>query len=1249
MKDKTNETQSSLLHLLADARAEQREAITSSASLIVVSAGAGTGKTHTLARRFAWLLASDPTCRVDQILTLTFTQLAAEEMRERIASTLAEWHKSVPSDHLRDAVERIGEAYISTIHSFALRTIRESGLGLDIDSGASIVSEPYAREFWRDFKWNMDTMSEERLASALSARWRGFAGGLFGKSSFARLANYFGSGLLSNLAEEAGEVFGSMNMSPSDIRDVDRAAERRVQDQIASRLMPEWLDTWDLWLEYLFPEMSGYLDRTDGKFANAMKGLWGRWRNVERGPESARTFVVDLMEGPLSNLTGSSGIKRFLEALGFDLTAWRDSMKRVAEVTSSLFHSPPYGERETRARKMLSSVAALGWECWNAARSNSGLLSFPDLIRFAGEAIRSGPSYALRFRHIMIDEFQDTDGLQDGLIKSLREAWAASDRTGSLRTLFIVGDVKQSIYRFRHAKPDLLAKYTVSARDHEDRSSVHIPLSRSYRMSGRLMERINAVFERVWDHGIMGPEGPALAYEPLTPPTDAQWWTERNGSNAPESPLEIILYSPGLGEADKDGQGGEKREKIPAAERRKKLAVGIARRLVSMTGHFAEGIPEMIWDKVSRAFRRVAWRDIAVLVPTRTSYPAIEEAFGENEIPAIFSRSMGYFNRGEVVDLVNLLWLLNRPEDLYALYGWIESPFSMMPPGSSFRLVSGSKAEGKTPDALFAEIYPEQADRLSKMQRTAELAGPSGALLSLMEDRSWLDAFIPSMRPRVMANVRRCVDVAREYEASMGSSLSACAEYLGEFMRSASPAEEPEALSESYDAVRVMTVHASKGLEFPVVVLLCDGLSSKRRGRSAAVVSRSLGIVPSSVPDIDEDGVKRGDPTPSVTAKWFSFIEDSEKLSEDERLMYVSMTRAQDLLICCGTEKTPSAGSGGAGEDWIDRLTAISGKDGVEFRTIAFSDPMTVCADGRRAPAAPAGGEEAPDRPSSLLKRETGRLEKDLGYASPRLAKFSASAYSLLSWCPVAYRRRYRQGWGMRWETAGDRGAGGADLGSLAHWVLTRWNFDQAELPNYLPSADICVTGAIDEVPVNLRDIFLSPVKRSALLSWLELFSRTETCGRLRELKSRGVLRQELKFSVKLAETDLIGSIDLYWEDSDGCHVRDWKITPEESAPSDLYVEQIRFYSLACRIARPNSRVDAGLIYLRPDDIDSRNYEHAEFIIDNWEKLAGEVSELSRIAATGPFEPKMERCGVCPFSTSCADSTVGINIYPSGN
>jgi hypothetical protein len=230
----------------------------------------------------------------------------------------------------------------------------------------------------------------------------------------------------------------------------------------------------------------------------------------------------------------------------------------------------------------------------------------------------------------------------------------------------------------------------------------------------------------------------------------------------------------------------------------------------------------------------------------------------------------------------------------------------------------------------------------------------------------------------------------------------------------------------------------------------------------------------------------------------------------------------------------------------------------------------------------------------------------------------------------------------MRWETRGGGGAGGADLGSLAHWVLAGWDFDRSTLSDYIPPVDAgaadALSSAAKRVPAYLMDVFLSPADRAALRSWLEIFSTTETCAELRELKSTGLLRREMEFSVKLGGTELAGSVDLYWEDTNGCHVRDWKITPEKSAPSDLYVEQVRFYSLACHIARPDARIDAGLIYLRPDDSGPgrRNSDHAAFEINGWTALANEVAGLSSAAVTGPFEPMTERCEACPFSASCA-------------
>jgi hypothetical protein len=243
----------------------------------------------------------------------------------------------------------------------------------------------------------------------------------------------------------------------------------------------------------------------------------------------------------------------------------------------------------------------------------------------------------------------------------------------------------------------------------------------------------------------------------------------------------------------------------------------------------------------------------------------------------------------------------------------------------------------------------------------------------------------------------------------------------------------------------------------------------------------------------------------------------------------------------------------------------------------------------------------------------------------------------------VAYRRRYRQGIAMKWEMPDGDGYGGADLGSLAHWALTEWDMDPAALGALLPEGEAAASSSARTLPAHLRPIFSSAKARAVLRSWLGQFAMTSECELLREIKARGDLRQELAFSTRHGNIRLVGSIDVYWEDSDGCHVRDWKITPVESAPFELYERQALFYALACRTARPGHDVDAGLIYIRPDGNGGagKNGESRTFRVLGWKALEDDVTASAELAASGPFEPRLgrigrlSRCPACPFRRSC--------------
>ena len=194
---------------------EQIEAITSLSPLTVVSAGAGTGKTQTLSQRFAWLLSNDKDCRVDQILVLTFTEKAAREMQDRIKKTVIKWHENSAGQlsHLHESIQRIDDAYISTIHSFAMKVIRESGLVLNIDPSAGIVPKPKEELWWKSFSEALGMLSAAQIKYMLSEEWVLRADELFSDADLSEFVTSYGAGALAAAAKNASEKLGKLRQN----------------------------------------------------------------------------------------------------------------------------------------------------------------------------------------------------------------------------------------------------------------------------------------------------------------------------------------------------------------------------------------------------------------------------------------------------------------------------------------------------------------------------------------------------------------------------------------------------------------------------------------------------------------------------------------------------------------------------------------------------------------------------------------------------------------------------------------------------------------------------------------------------------------------------------------------------------------------------------------------------------------------------------------------------------------------------
>ncbi len=1184
---------------------EQLDAVTSLSPLTVVSAGAGTGKTQTLSQRFAWLLARDSECRVDQILVLTFTEKAAREMHERIKKTLVKWHSMSERDlpHLSKSIQRIDDAYISTIHSFAMKIIRESGLVLNIDPRSSIVSKPEEDLWWKTFSEIIGTLSLNKITKIVPEKWEERAESLFNEEYFKDFVNFYSPEKLAEISKNASEKLGSFGRTPDDLWDQsmdELLADVESRDQIYSEI-------WETWQNTVFPAIRNELREKPGKSLTRLSEIEYEYCEVKHDKETCRSFAHVLIEEGISDLRGFKKIAASIkEVLGLSLKDWRDEKKREFAMAQ------PPSEGEMMLLRLFCRTSALGWQCWESKRQSEGILTNNDLIKYAGEVLKKSPDYGNKFKHILVDEFQDTDGLQDLLLKGI---WKED-----VNTLFIVGDIKQSIYRFRHANLKIFQEYIDKARRPDGSCCKYITLDKSFRTRDKLVEKINSVFGSVWAEGIE--KGSSMEYEPLSSPSSEKWWKERNFN--PITPEFEILISMQKRSFD------EEKNKYIREEMTFDSRVRLYRELAANIKE-THGAGKLIWDKKIEEedkFRPVKWNDFALLVPKRTVYDAIEEAFDLENIPYVLCTRRDYFTRGEIADLVNLISLLAEPQDPSYLAGWMASPLSGMPPGLAEELLGRTQIKAGSEDSvrlddILRNEYPTFSTYLEEMKIKADLRGVSAIIRELLCSPEFLTSYEPEQRRRVRANISYMAEIASEYEVSQGRSLAGCAEYMRFAVKESKQQEEPEITDEDHDAVNVLTIHSAKGLEYPVVAL--GGTEDKIKSPPSIDTSVRYGVVAKQMPDFLKDPAKKEELT--VSGLWHDERETKALREENERFWYVASTRARDKLIICGLTKTDDTNSEvpPADESFL----------GMIRNSQAAGDEWTLCS------------EDDPEHSHEPKKRaDNGSAAAFMLYpkiVSPaKLARLSASAYAMLSWCPTAYRIAYRQGRTMQWTLRGGEGAGGSEFGSLAHWVLSRWDFSSDTLADWLPGDknESLYEAALKNVPYEIRGEFKSSLSRRQIREMLSDYAKSEEGKTLSALiadKGLKKLWRETPFRVLDRDLLMVGSTDIFWDEKDSIRLRDWKTTSEDIAPGEYYEEQLKFYAYAMHVFRkekglPEKTIEIGINYLRSNSEKKKIIEMSEEMIrGTGEKIHG----LAALALSDIFEARSEHCSICPWGDIC--------------
>ncbi len=1162
----------------------QADAITANEKLITVGAGAGTGKTWVLTERYTRLLMEHDDLLPSEILTLTYTEAAAGEMKTRITKRVQEALNDFHDPkRKREILDGLADLWISTIHSFAARLIRESGLSLDIDPGASVITTQQENDFWDTLARAAEFARLGELARTYGdKKLRELADSLDGNANFSAIVAKWGAYSLSRFACETAELHASSGHSWQKMLDwldndalID-AAKPLVIDILAS----EWRDVWEIFADVL--RDINPIPKPNAKNANspgvAFSNMLESYRGRNADDDTMQKFYADIMQ---AKAAGGKPFTLLQPYLGDTFGNWRNSRPKPArEITPHIDDSLSHEELSTR--KTLLTFCALSWGMWDTMKRRRGLLSFSDMINHARTAIDNN-AITRKFKYILVDEFQDTDPLQFSMIQALAEKHNAY--------LFAVGDPKQSIYRFRHADPKLFVEAIVKA----DRK---VELDTSFRTKADLLEIINSLFSEIWRDGL-GKSYPmnTLLYHPVKPITSA---SARDSGTMPKF---TVILSP--------------HSTSTLAQARKTLAEELARKI-----HDWVHEKRTIWDKKTQAIRCVEYSDFAVLTPARSIYPVLEDALDRFGIKSIQDKSTDYFARGEVSDVVCLLRAAADVKDDFAVSGWLMSPFSGVCEDDALRVLTQVN-EKTRPVSLVREHFPEAYSRLEYYSLVGEHEGPAGLVELFDRNRQWLSCYKPNDRMRVLRNIRLAVQVAREFQRSGTSSLTACAEWLTRSVRNEVPYEEPAWHDERENAVRLGTVHSAKGLEYPVTVVF-DPRTKKKANSNALRPSRELGLVFTGIPDEITGGQEI---TPKLSA-WENLLAEEGEEEEQTRLFYVAATRAQDSLIFCGMtdDKTGQPHKHTWTKLLLENHDADSGgTDLVEAHELPANVFPEI--DGQDS--------ESTLRPVSIV------------HVKNSLRQISATSFALYEWCPFAWRRSYKQGRTLTWEDPAEKTedfdgyTGGAEIGSIAHWILARW----PEGEDYESRLDYWLhdKAVLSQLPGHLRAAWRGlnrerhndeqeqkRLQRVAeLRGWLLRFAESDT-GKL--LRSRTDIQREKAFRIPLNEyTSLAGAIDAVF----GNEIIDYKITSVENAPKGLYESQMDFYALVLHMMTGVESVKTTIAFLREEKVEPR-------VITDFAGIRERVIIAAEECACGNYVPNLKHCGDCPYKKGCVNCNAGV-------
>jgi len=807
---------------------------------VVLEASAGTGKTRVLVGRYVRLIEAgvDPA----HILAITFTRKAAAEMRERVLAELRQRAAAGairPSDW-RALRDRITDIQISTIDAFCFGLLREFPLEADVEPGFEIADETEMARF-----------ANEAMDLTLRAA-RGFLASdeplrlLFARVKGPVLSDAIGSLLdRRHVALPAVGTFVARRGGVASSADAARAFVERVRDLLAgsphrSALLDDGpaASTEFRWLHADLTNLDALASADPGRVQQFR-------RRIERGFLTKAGDARKKTPFPAAMFASVPARRRHEEALKALAPDMLDAMDRLDADVNALL-----------ARGVLR-LLAIAVEKYERLLDEHGVLDFAGmlaksvaLLERQEEFARSRLKLQSRYHHLLVDEFQDTSRLQWRLVELLVDAWGEGEGAADAPTsVFVVGDRKQSIYRFRHAEVTLLDQAARKIAALRPGRPVRQVISTSFRAVPELLAFVNALSESIQS----------------TAPIDERF-TYSEGDRFP-----VPEVAPG-GLRD-----GEPVVGLAAESSIAQCASAVAAEVERLIGHAD------VRDRTG--VRKARPEDVAILFRARLGHQYFEDALESRGIRTYVYKGLGFFDAPEVQDLQALLRYLAQPDSDLRAAELLRSRLVRLSDVGLVRLAPSFAAALSPDDAPAAGDLLDETDRalldriragLSRWLPLADRLTPSELVDTILRE----SAYVYEMRGRRLGQARENVKKVRALVRKVENRGYATLDRLARYFETLRAGEESNAIVEAAGCVNLMTIHAAKGLEFPVVFIVNLHMPGRGRPPGFSVIERGAG----------------GEPEVAFSKSDSTRLEELREEEELRRLFYVAVTRARDRL-----------------------------------------------------------------------------------------------------------------------------------------------------------------------------------------------------------------------------------------------------------------------------------------------------------------------------------------------------------------